>query len=220
MTVQLRLNILWNLTTTGSTLSKEIDVKYISSMLHSDMPSQLGLQRCTLIRVRIYSRNSSLAEEITVYMYLATTRTCQLQHFNGLNRKRIDVAVDEYSNFVFQVSLDTRPMDEITKMSVAYSYGIGHRCSGAIKITRDLCPEVQIQYSEVLSVSNGTVKDYLVSLFDNTERLNEYTSIKICIDDYFKLKDLGLVNASSVLSSTITIIMGLIVPIAHLTTLT
>ena len=111
-------------------------------------------------------------------------------------------------------------MDEITKMPVAYSYGIGHRCSGAIKITQDLCPEVQIQYSEVLSISNGTVKDYLVSLFDNTERLNEYTSIKICIDDYFKLKDLGLVNASSVFSSTITIIIGLIVSIAHLMTLT
>ena len=211
MAVQLRLNIHWNLTTTGSTLSREIDVKHIYSMLHSDMPSQLGLQRCTLISFVIYSPNSSLFEEITVYMYLATTRTCQLQQFNGLNRKRIAVAVDEYSNFVFQVSLDTRPYDEIRKMPAAYSYRISHRCSGVIKITRDLCPEVQIQYSEVLSVPNGTVKDYLVSLFDNTERLNEYTSIKLCIDEYFKLK--GLVNASSVFSSTITIIMGLIVPI-------
>ena len=79
---------------------------------------------------------------------------------------------------------------------------------------------LSIQYSDVLSISNGTVKDYLVSLFDNTEMLNEYTSIQICIDDYFKLKDLGLINASSVVSSTITIIMGQIVPIAHLMTLT
>ena len=209
MTVQLRLNILWNLTTTVSTLSRKIDVNYIYSMLHSDMPSQLRLQRCTLIRFTIYSPNGSLAEEITIFMYLSTTRTCLLQHFNGLKRKRIAVAVDKYSQFVFQVSLDTRPYDEITKMPVAYTYGIWHRCSGYIKITRDLCPEVQIQYSEVLSVSNGTVKDYLVSLFDKTERLNEDSSITLCIDENLKLK--GLVNASY--SSTITIIMGLIVPI-------
>ena len=211
MTVQLRLNILWNLTATASTLSRKIDVKYIYSMLHSDMPSQLRLQRCTLIRFTIYSPNSSLAEEITIFMYLSTTRTCQLQHFNGLSRKRIAVAVDKYSKFVFQVSLDTRPYDEITKMPVAYTYGIWHRCSDYIKITRDICPEVQLHNSEVLSVSNGTVKDYLVSLFDNTERLNEDSSITLCIDGYFKLK--MLVNASSVFSSTITVIMGLIVPI-------
>lgn len=107
-----------------------------------------------------------------------------------VNGQQFDITLDHQRHLTLSCQIETRPFDVIISSNVSERWVTllsAVRCNTQIELRKIPCPEIELDYQEIMSLKNGQIQDSLISLFDDVDDLSDTTSVSICIADYLKL---------------------------------
>ena len=207
MLAHYQLRVMWDepnldvegMTVNGTELGMEVYTKFMKTLSKNN--------KCSSCLHYFLMRPNTENDPFGVFLLLstfATTATCPLEVLLASLRKPIDKQIKVKSKEIgtINVLVTLIPDDKLSayylnRGAVQITYGTSIWCAG-IKFSlknQITCPEVEVPLSQVLSIPNHTLKERLLSLFENKTQqdernltdLNITEVLHICIDKYVAL---------------------------------
>ena len=145
---------------------------------------------CRFSFIKVYQvHTNETSSDFLILFKVCTDDGCYLENITDklatLEGEEIEIHVDDQV-LVLHVSLEKRSEgDYFNENFTIFVDEPLLDCSGNVVLRQLLCPAFQLQFSEIISQLNGSVKDYLLSTAAATEIWGTTSTVHVCVEEYF-----------------------------------